>query len=383
MTTRRFLCLALVLLALAFAFGGEDGDADARPKACYWKAPEEGVEGAQGAQGAHLAIQFTITKEQCRHNFIFVANVLDPLVYLHQCTGVLVDKGLVAVPASCVHGKTQKDIPLVRTNSYDVNDPDELRPDFDPEKSGFSHPEGTSPKIEKLNSDRSDPVARVCKVIVHDKFNGDVGNGNNIALLQLNSTELPAAQAISEWTSADKCPQEDLSAIGWFASMSMGVVGPKLGAIVNMTYVNDTECGRVLGKIPEGAICVEPDITAQYMWDLGALLLCNDKKLLGFATHTIATHNIPRQVRAPYAFTHVSHYRDWIASRGKDASKVLLNPHEDCKEALTPEEWTSVEQSKTTDEGGASGRCEQNDEGDADGRCDKADEEKTPERCES
>lgn len=51
---------------------------------------------------------------------MFIANVADPLVLLHDCTGVLLNSRVVVVPASCVYGPRDS-LPLVRIGSYDVN----------------------------------------------------------------------------------------------------------------------------------------------------------------------------------------------------------------------------------------------------------------------
>lgn len=52
--------------------------------------------------------------EECKDEFPFIVNVLDPMVRTHDCTGILIDSKTVLVPANCV--KKQPPIP----NSFPV-----------------------------------------------------------------------------------------------------------------------------------------------------------------------------------------------------------------------------------------------------------------------
>ena len=61
--------------------------------------------------------------EACKPDFPFIVNVLDPIVQTHECTGVLIDRRTVIVPASCVKKEPRipSSFPLVRLGSYNLN----------------------------------------------------------------------------------------------------------------------------------------------------------------------------------------------------------------------------------------------------------------------
>ncbi|CAD7705366.1 unnamed protein product [Ostreobium quekettii] len=262
----------------------------ASEKKCYKK---EGPEG--------LTIKFKVTKDDCPTQFLFIVNILDPMVQTHDCTGVLIDPRTVLVPASCVT-KTAKvlrdQFPLVRVGSYNLNKPDGLE---------------------------NQETIPVCKKIIHSGFNGNPANGSDIALLELKtpiSTQEPIE--ISATQAAD-CVGQRLTAVGWFSPRLNGPPSAEVEVLPRLTIVQRNRCRSLLDGLPEGAVCALSDPAANVVWDHGSPLLCDDNVLVGLASYTKNTAG-----HYPCIYTHVVDYRDWIDSRGEGASRVEYNPQEDC-----------------------------------------------------
>jgi len=262
----------------------------ASERKCYKK---EGPEG--------LTIKYKVTKDDCSTEFLFIANILDPMVQTHDCTGVLIDHDIVLVPASCITktAKVARDqFPLVRVGSYNLNKPD---------------------------GPESQETIPVCKKIIHSAFNGNPANGSDIALLQLASP-LNTHQPISiSATQAADCMGQRLTAVGWFSPRLNGPPSAEVEVLPRLTIVQRDRCRSLLDGLPEGAVCALSDPAAIVVWDHGSPLLCDDKILVGLASYTKNTAG-----HYPCIYTHVVDYKDWIDTRGKGASRVEENTQERC-----------------------------------------------------
>lgn len=84
---------------------------------------------ASGPEG--LAIRTYVTTKRCHDSFPWIANVMDPFVQTHQCSGILVKPNVVIVPAQCINSDPSDKIlyPLVRLGSYNLNRDDGNKPE--------------------------------------------------------------------------------------------------------------------------------------------------------------------------------------------------------------------------------------------------------------
>lgn len=107
----------------------------------------------------------------------------------------------------------------------------------------------------------------VSKKIIHDKFDGSASSEGDIALLVLQR-EATHHKEISGLVSLDRCPNANLSSIGWYRSTFSGPPASNLEAVQKMTAVSREECERLFGELPKGVVCTKstksPNITCKW-----------------------------------------------------------------------------------------------------------------------
>lgn len=227
-------------------------------------------------------ISWTVGKNVGEENHPYVVNVMRAN---HHCSGALVSDSYVVTPANCVDDGNF----TVRVSNFKL------------------HPETSENDNQELRNVQGSPIK-------HPSFSKE-NNGwtsYDAALLKLDRP-ITAYKPIS----LDKPSGENLTAIGWFRSLTTGQVGEDLQK-VHMKLFESSECARVLGaNVPEGMFCAQsvPNAPVHCAWDKGALLLSNcaggksGECLFGLAAFRV---NKDCKESMPYIFTNLDKLRDWI-----------------------------------------------------------------------
>ncbi|CAD7699748.1 unnamed protein product [Ostreobium quekettii] len=250
-----------------------------------------------------------MSRKVCGCKFSFMANVMNPLLLTHACTGVLVAPNVVVAPASCIEEK-KVEFPPVRLGSYNLNSDDVPK------------------EAEVLNT---------CRRITHKDYQkNNPQKGADIALLILESPAVHHAP-ISGITSIEECRDPSLNgkgnitAFGWFMPGRNLSPSIQLQAVPNLEVVPAKQCSIAMNHdIPKRAICTVSTARAAISeWDPGSPILCNDKKLIGIASY----EQMPNSKYLPYVYTHVAEHWDWIQSLGAGASIDVPDNRTECKAA--------------------------------------------------
>jgi len=253
--------------------------------------------------------QYRMSRKACGCNFGFLANVMNPLLLTHACTGVLIAPNVIVLPASCIEEK-RVEFPPVRLGSYDLNLAD------------------VAEEAEVINA---------CRRITHKDYQkNNPQKGADIALLVL---EVPAVHhaPITGIVSIQDCKNPSLNgdgnitAFGWFTPGRNLSPSVDLQAVPKLEWVDKKLCSeKMKHEIPKGAVCSLSSARAAIAeWDSGSPILCNDEKLIGLASY----EQMPISKYIPYVYTHVSEYWDWIQSLGAGASIDVTSDRPECKAA--------------------------------------------------
>ncbi|CAD7699910.1 unnamed protein product [Ostreobium quekettii] len=243
-----------------------------------------------------LTIKHRVTKVKCPTQFAFIVNILDPVVQTHSCTGVLIDRKTVAVPASCVQTRSHgiRKFPIVRVGSYNLNTHDE------PGK---------------------DEEYTISTILIHESYDGNPQNGGDLALLELKEPLTNCTPISEDFMDISNCKRGSLIGVGWFGpNTHQGPPPNQLEVLPGMSFVDREKCTSLLDGMPQGAICACSDPAANIVWDHGSLLLCNGRHLVGLASYMPETNEYN-----PYVYTHMAEYKRWIKERDHRSSNVHFN----------------------------------------------------------
>jgi len=254
---------------------------------------------AHAARKRRFVIAKKVAEYAHHEKFPFMVNVVSPTTTTHICSGALIADDLAIAPASCVSKSCKKcePFPIIRVGSNSIDGEDETG------------------DVQEYN---------VIEQRVHNKFDGTVSAGYDVAILQLDGKTKDVPIIGGYKALRDLGDSDVIMALGWFKASRIGAPSALLQMITSLDYVPQEKCMNVFPKLPEASVCAKPKMRAHCEWDHGApLLLCTkgigNYMLAGLASFERSTC----QTDDPYVYADVGgELLNWVEAQGLEDSVI-------------------------------------------------------------